>query len=153
MRKTKKIAIVGGTVGVLMTAGVAYAAWTSEGTGTGTVTAGSETGITVDADDATGLFPGQSKTITVTVANDNDYDVILRSLSYVEADSDSDQAGCEASNVSVDLPFSAGEVVPVGETSDGYTATVTMDDDAAEACQGAVFTLSFDGSADSNISG
>jgi predicted transcriptional regulator len=151
MRKTHKIAIVGSTVGILMAGGIAYAAWTSQDSGTGTVTAGSETGITVDATDATGLFPGQSKDILVTVANDNDYDVKLLTLAYVSADSSTDAAGCDVSNVDVDVTFAAGEVVPAGETSDEYTATVTMDDDAAEECQGAVFTLSFDGTADSNV--
>jgi hypothetical protein len=154
MRKIQKTAIVGGTVATLLAGGVAFAAWTSTGSGAGTVTAGSETGISVTAGSASDLFPGQAKTITVTVTNDNDYDVKLDSLAYNSAapGSFTSETGCDVSNVDVDLPFTAGEVVPAGETSEDYVATVTMDDDAAEACQGAEFTLNFDASADSNVS-
>jgi hypothetical protein len=157
MRKTQKIAIVGTTVGILMAGGVAYAAWTSEGTGNGTATAGSQTGLVVTGGSAVdSLFPTKSVTFPVTISNKNPYDVQIRSLDYDADDSGSDHAGCGVGDVDVVIADATGDVIGAGSEStptdsDEYTATVTMHADAASECQGATFTFNFDASADSNV--
>jgi hypothetical protein len=151
MRKTQKIAIVGGTVGVLMAGGIAYAAWTSEGNGSGTATAGHEVDLTVAGGDAVGsLYPTLSLTVPVTVKNNNTYPVHLTDITYNATGSSSDAgAGCTASNIEVSDPFSGDEVLAAGATSASHDATVTMIADAASDCQDATFTINFDASAHS----
>lgn len=154
MRKTQKIAIVGGTVGVLMAGGIAFAAWTSTGSGTGTATAGTDSGIVVDGNDVSGLFPTGSKDITVTVTNSNPYAVDLDSLTAdsVTVDATHGDAGCVVTDIvtadSGDYLASADRIAANGAfiTRD---LTVHMDADAADACKGATFTVSYTGSAHS----
>jgi hypothetical protein len=157
MRKTQKLAIVGGTVGVLMAGGVAFAAWTSTGSGDGSATAGSQTGLVVTGGTAVdSLYPTTSVTFPVTVSNKNPYAVQIRSLAYDADDSSSNVSGCTVDDVDVQLDDAVGDVIAAGSSSTptdsaAYTATVTMDADAAPECQGATFTFNFDASADSNV--
>jgi predicted transcriptional regulator len=153
MRRIQKISIVGGTVGVLMAGGIAYAAWTSEGSGSGTATAGTASGLTVHVTAATDLKPTETKTMDITVDNGNTYAVNLDSLTYNAADSSVSGGlgpNCSVADLSnVDsLPTITDRIAGSG-TSVAHTVSVTMDDNANNDCQGAVFHLSFDASAHS----
>jgi predicted transcriptional regulator len=147
MRKTQKIAIVGGTVGILLAGGVAYAAWTSTGSGSGTATAGSASGLTVHVTAATNLKPSETKTMNITVDNGNTYAVNLDSLTYNPGDSSVSGApgACTLNDLSTvqSLPSITDRIAGNG-TSAPHTVNVTMSADAANGCQGAVFTLSYD---------
>jgi hypothetical protein len=157
MRKIQKTAIVGGAVATLMAGGVAFAAWTSTGSDVGTATAGSQTGLVVDAGDVTGLYPSKDVTFPVTIANKNPYDVQVRSLDYTVVGSSTDKTGCSVDDVDVAIDDAVGDTILQGSeatptVSDDYTATVTMHANAPTECQGAKFTLNFDASADSYVS-
>jgi predicted transcriptional regulator len=152
MRKTQKFAIVGGTVSALLIGGVAYAAWTSSGSGSGDATAGTAAGLTVHVTAATNLKPSETKTMDITVDNGNTYAVNLDSLTY-NAGHSSVTGGigsCSLTDLSnvQSIPSITDHVAGLG-TSAVHTVNVTMAADASNGCQNAVFTLSFDASAHS----
>jgi hypothetical protein len=154
MRRIQKISIVGGTVGVLMAGGIAYAAWTSEGSGSGTATAGTDAGVTVSGNAVSGLFPTGTKDITVTVGNPNPYAVDLDSITAdsVVVDTTHGAAGCLVTDiVSADGGSYPGDnaadriAAKVGSTVSTISRdlTVHMTADADDACKGAIFTVSY----------
>ena len=153
MRKTQKLAIVGGTVGVLMAGGIAYAAWTSEGSGTGTVTAGAASGLTVHVTSGSDLKPTESVDLDITVDNGISYAVNLDSLTYDSAASTGSGGNGPACSVadlsSVDSLSGITDRIDGNGTSAAHTVTVTMDADASPDCQNATFNLVFDASAHS----
>jgi len=141
MRKTQKIAIVGGTVGILMAGGVAYAAWTSEGSGTGTAKAGSAVALDVAGNDITDIYPTGSFPATVKVTNPNPYAVTLSSVDFTGASTTA--VGCDASVVDVADLTGLSQVLDANGGDHTFAVTVTMSNDATDACQGATFELDY----------
>ncbi|WP_410671670.1 LEA type 2 family protein [Amycolatopsis sp. cmx-4-68] len=148
MRKiSKRSAVVLGAAGVVLVAGVAYAAWTSTGSGSGAVTSTTSASSTIGSDTTgTPLYPGAAKTFTVTVTNPNAYPVVVNSIS---AGSSAVTGDCAAGAVT-----SAAVSNPTGTIAAGgtgvYTLTATMAKDAADACQGKTFTLPLTATLSSN---
>lgn len=143
MNKTQKTAVVGGTVLAIAVGGVAFAAWTSTGTGSGSVTAGSAKNLVVTGSTATDLYPSESKTISFTVKNENSYAVKLSSLAPTV--SVSGGAGCTVANSLVTAATQAFDASAQRIASNGTTVvpvTVSMGADADNGCQGATFTIS-----------
>jgi hypothetical protein len=138
MRNTKRAAVVGlGIVGV-MGAGVAFAAWTTEGTGTGSATAGSDQPLTVTVSPATGLFPTGTTNVPFTVTNPNSYAVTLSQATLTNVTVD--KTGCVPSVVT-GSPVSLTDRIAAGATSTSKSFPVTMSNAATDECKGAVFTL------------
>jgi hypothetical protein len=130
-------AIVVGIV-VLLAGAVAFAAWTSSGTGSGTASALSAQSLTINVTPATGLFPTGSVDVAFTVTNPNPYSVTLSQIELTDVTVDT--PGCTASVVSgADLPDT--DVIAPGATTASRNFPVTMSNAAENACQGAVFTL------------
>ena len=145
MRKTKKAAVVGGTVVALFGAGIAYAAWTSTGTGDGAVTAGTNAALVVtDGQSDSTLFPTvQGAVVKFTVKNNNPYKVQLSDLKINSFTVDDAHSGCTVANSGV----SADDTTPTDViNANGGTVTVSapvhMTADSNGACQGATFTFS-----------
>jgi hypothetical protein len=144
MRKTQKIAIVGGTVAVLFAGGVAYAAWTSSGSGTGSATAGSAVDLNVSGDPVSSLYPTVDLPATVDITNPNPYNVTLSSLDFTGATVDLGHSTCDPSTVTVaDLTGLSDVVQANGANTITKDVTVSMSNAATDACQGATFTLSY----------
>jgi hypothetical protein len=144
MRKTQKTAVVGTTVAVLFGAGIAYAAWTSTGLGSGDVTAGSAQNLSIAGADVSGLYPTKSVTQTLTFTNPNSYDVTITDLVQDGAVTvDSGHSGCNASSVSFAGLSGLSLVVPAGTNNVTKDVTVAMSNAANDACQGAEFTVSY----------
>jgi hypothetical protein len=142
MRKTQKFAIVGGTVSALLIGGVAYAAWTSSGTGDGAVTAGHATTLGVSGAPIGGLYPTKSVTQQVTVTNSNPYAVTLTDLTPNNLTVASDHPLCNASSVTAATVSSTATLAALtGSTT--IPVTVSMDNTANDACQDATFTISY----------
>jgi hypothetical protein len=149
MRKTKKISIVGGTVGVLMAGGIAFAAWTSTGSGDGPVTAGEDAAIGVSATSTDLLYPTKSVDVTVTVANNDHYPLNLDSLTATGVVADNpDCSVAEVHASSATYTESAANRIAEGDSIQ-KTLTLSMDANADEDCKNAVFTVSYDASAHS----
>jgi hypothetical protein len=150
MRKTQKIAIVGGTVGILLAGGVAYAAWTSTGTGSGAVTAGQQQDLVVTGGTASGLYPTGSQTFNVTVSNENNpYKVQVDQIELdgtitVTGDgSDPAEGICDADDVTAEVVANgAGTQIAGGVGATVLNAVqLTMHGNASANCQGAIFTV------------
>jgi hypothetical protein len=138
---TRRTAIVTTIVAGLAVTGVAFAAWTSTGTGTATASAGNAKSLVVEGADVNGLFPTGSVTVPVTVTNPNDYKIALSSLEFTGASTT--QAGCDASVVTAPSKSGLTDVLGANGGSATLDFTVSMSNAAADACQGASFTLGF----------
>jgi hypothetical protein len=153
MSKRKKILVALVGVAVMVLGGIAYAAWTADGSGTGTAHA--RTAIVVNVNAATGtadLYPGATDgDIHFTLDNDNPYAVTFTGFTTGSITS-SDEANCPASLVSVD--DSGAISAPVAANTSGAAGAidgvVSLDHAAADGCQGVTFNigLSLTGSQD-----
>ena len=152
MKNSKRAGVVSATAATLLVGGVAFAAWTSTGTGTGAVTGGNEVDLTVTQVEAvSGLFPTGSENFEITVTNNNPYAVKVTSLLKTGAGS-ANLGQCQVSFT--ELP-SLNDFLAPAETpgaSRTYTLTASMDENPAEACQGAVFSHLYEATADSAAS-
>ena len=151
MRKlTKSALVIGGVATLAIGGGVAWAAWSSTGSGSGSVTSTTSVNSTISSD-TTGvpLYPGASKTFTVKVNNPNDYPVVVNSISA--GSSLITSGGCVSGTVT-----STGSTNPSGTIAAGltgtYTLTAHMDPNAADNCQGQTFTLPLTATLSSNAS-
>ncbi|GIJ51274.1 hypothetical protein Val02_81600 [Virgisporangium aliadipatigenens] len=155
MRKiTKRVAVIGAVSSLALGGGVAWAAWTVSGSGTGSAAAGSALELTATGNTGTTLlYPGATADLAFTVSNPNPFPVNVTSVTAGEAPVitvDSGHSGCAATNVEfVTGAALAGTVlVPAKTTSNGtasgsVTGALRMIPDAANACQGATFTVNF----------
>ena len=84
MRFPKKIAVFAAGIAAFMVVGVAFAAWTSNGTGTGTAQAKTAVSLTTSAVSASGatLYPGADGKATIKVNNNNDYPIRITDVTY-----------------------------------------------------------------------
>ena len=138
MRKiSKRTAVVLGIAGVVVVTGVAYAAWTSTGAGSGTVNSTTSVNSTITGSGSTGLYPGATKTFDVSINNPNAYPVVVNSI---DAGASLVNGSCAAASVTSAALSPAVAVVPAGG-SGSYTLTVHMIADPSDDCQGKDFTL------------
>ena len=137
---TKRSAVVGGTAAALFGIGVAVAAWTNYGEGSGSVTAATGAPLTVTVTDVNGLFPTGSVDVPFTVTNTNDYDVTLSKAELKTVTVDAAHSAC-ATSVVTGSDVVLSDVVATGATSPSQDFTLTMSNAASDACQGAVFTV------------
>ncbi len=76
-----KLLFVPLAAGASLAAGLAFAAWTSDGSGSATARATTSADSVITAGTgAADLFPGAVKTVTVTVSNPNSYPVVVNSV-------------------------------------------------------------------------
>ena len=138
----KKAGALGIASSVLFAAGIAGAAWTTNGDGSGTATSGTDTPLTVtDASDGVELFPGGSTNITVNVDNDNPYNVNVSDF-VANGAITSNVTACDVSTVTFTPDGSVDEVVAANSDEDIIAGSLAMDvDDADDDCKTAVFTV------------
>ncbi|MEV6879856.1 hypothetical protein [Amycolatopsis sp. NPDC051128] len=138
MRKiSKRSAVVLGAVGLTVVAGVAYAAWLSNGAGSGSVTSTTSIESTIgSASLGTPLYPGGGTDFTVTIDNPNSYPIVVNSIS---AGSSALVNSCAAGTVT------SAAVTPLTSIAAGgtgtYTLHATMAATATDACKSQTFTL------------
>jgi hypothetical protein len=141
---------------VIMIVGVAYAAWTATGTGTGFAEAGESGELgTAPATPLELLVPNTSADVEVSVTNDNPFAVELTDIVLDTTNNDgditSDKTGCTPANNGVtfhpltDIP--AGTyIIPADSNGEPITLpdAVSMDETSHNSCQEAVFTIPVD---------
>jgi len=150
MRLKSKLGVV--TIGVVAatTAGVAFAAWTSTGSGTGS--AASTTSVDSEISPGTlgvDLYPGANEPVQVSITNPNDYPVEVTSISAGASQATGEAEDCDDASVFSDAvgDGSAGVLQSDGSTtiaaggSGTYTLRVRMIGDAHDACKDQTFTL------------
>ncbi len=143
------VAVVAGLV--LAGGGLAFAYWTSTGTGSGEATTGESVAFTIDVDPATGgpLTPGgPTQTVAFTVNNPSTGTLDLSDVTVTVANADGSAwtavAGCSAADYDVDAPTIVYGPIAGGGDVDG-TVTITMinTDSDQDGCQNADVPLYF----------
>ena len=138
---TRRTTAAGVATLAIVGTGIAFAAWTSTGTGQGTADATSATNLTVTVGNASGLYPTGSNTASFTVTNPNPYAVKLSGAdAATNFAADAGHSGCNVSSLS-SAAQSLSDVIPAGGTSASHTVTIAMDNTANDSCQGASFTF------------
>jgi hypothetical protein len=146
----KRITRASVLTGVLLMAGVAFAAWTASGTGTGyakAVTAQALSTLDVSAQTSADLYPGGDGDVKLKISNPNAYPIEITDVSGEGAiTTASDDAACDASTgVSFeDQSYSNGSGLDVpanGSATFTLSDAVSMSNASANACQGEVFEI------------
>jgi hypothetical protein len=141
----RRVTVLATLTSVMLIAGVAFAAWTSTGSGSGAATADLASNASTVASAAAGddLFPGADTTISVTVTNNEAYPVMVSGFDAGSSSVIADPA-CAAGTVTTDADSSpADTVIEPGETAD-YDLDAHMINDPANGCQGASFSIPLD---------
>lgn len=128
----------------LLTAGLAIALWSSDGSGSGRAAAISAQTVTVNA--ATGaadLYPGNTQgDVHFTLTNANPYPIRFTDMTP-GAITSNDETNCPASNVTVgsetDLTLDVAANATSGPLS--IADVVTLVSGAPDGCQGVTFTI------------
>jgi hypothetical protein len=140
----KKIVVVLVAVVVLGTAGVAFAMWSANGSGSGNAKALTANTVTVNAvTGAADLYPGfAGGDVSFTLTNTNPYPVTFTSMT-AGAITSSNQASCPASNLTVANAAALSLLVGPNATSgtQSIADVVTLASAAPDGCQGITFTV------------
>src|SRR5947208_7523194 len=147
----KRIVSVGVTLLVLGVVGFVYAAFTTNGSGSGYAKAGTAQSLTtvdVSASTAATLYPGVSGDVLVKFDNPNPYAVTVTAVTGSGSiTADAGHAGCTTTGVtftnqtglSLVIPAKSGGVDGVLQTT--LTGATSMSNASLNACQGATFTI------------
>lgn len=140
------VLMAAGAAALLLGGGVAFAFWTSSGTGEGTAAAGTTDSVDIEQVAAiAGLYPGgPGQPISIEIANPNDSDVSIGDVTATV--SGTDKVGCTADDFAISGPVYEGGTIAGGATQPAAGATISMVNDTErnqDACKGASVTLEF----------
>ena len=148
---SKKLAVIT-TMMALTIVGFVFAAWTTNGTGSGYAKAGTAQALsTVDVSASTTatLYPGgPAGDVTIRISNPNTYPVTVTGVTGSGTiTADAGHASCTVTGVSftpqtgltIAVPAKTGGVN--GEKETTLTGAATMSNASVNGCQGATFTI------------
>jgi len=144
-RSTRRASVVVFVLTVSLLLAVAFAAWLANGTGSGYAEAGTAQELTTSGTPTTTgvLYPGGSGDLALAINNPNPYPVTVVSVTG-NGTITSNMAGCEPENHGVTFADQTEldlQVPAEGSASHVLAGAVAMDQTAADACQGATFTV------------
>lgn len=145
-RGHKKIFLAAAAAILVAAVGVAYAAWTAGGSGSGyakATTAQALGTIDVSATTSATLYPGATGDLKLEIDNPNPYPVRITSVSGAGTITSDKGAACDAST-GVSFADQSGLTLDVpGSSSATFTlsGSVSMGNASDNSCQGAVFTV------------
>jgi hypothetical protein len=147
MLKKRKFVVLAAITGLLtLGAGIAFAAWTASGAGTGRAAATSAALVTVSvASGVPDLYPGASDgDLYFSLDNPNPYPVTFTAMAPGAGGVvSSDEENCPATNVSLAPTSSITVAVGAGATtSTSIVDVVSMAEGAPDGCQGVTFDFS-----------
>ena len=131
--------------------GVAFAAWTSGGSGSAQAQAGSAASLTVSAGTpGSSLYPTASADVAAAIGNPNPYKVHVSSIALGAVTVDAGHSSCNTSSVTVttletnsgsgwDVPAKVGAVN--GSLNVDLANAISMSNAANDSCQGATFSV------------
>jgi hypothetical protein len=138
---------------ILGTFGTAYGFWTAIGGGSGAAATAAPVPVTLSpATPTTELFPGGQSAVTLVVTNPNPFVVRIRELTLDPSEGtggfavDAGHAGCDVSTLSFTTQTSGWNIparvgIVDGSLSISLANALAMGSAAANACQGANFTV------------
>ena len=142
---------VAATVVTLLVAGVAVAYWLSGGSGSGTAATGTVVAVTLSPGTPTAqLHPGGHANVQLTLTNPNAADVRVEALALDTGEGtggfavDGAHSGCDVTTLGYETQTDGGDgwTVPANDAlSVTLPDALSMTSDAADACQGATFTV------------
>ena len=144
---SKRNLVVGSMTLVTITAvAFVYAAWTTNGSGSGYAKAGSSQALTtvdVSASTAATLYPGVSGDVKLQISNPNPYAVRVTGVSgNGTITPDAGHSGCTTTGVTFTNQSSLTIDVPASSsTTTTLTGAAAMSNASLNACQGATFTI------------
>ena len=145
-RVSRKLAVV--TIAMAMAAvGLVYAAWTTNGGGSGYAKAGTAQALTtvdVSASTTATLYPGgPAGDVLIRISNPNSYPVTVTGVSgNGSITPDSGHSGCSPTGVSFTDKTGLSISVPAsGATTATLSGAASMSNASVDACQGATFTI------------
>jgi hypothetical protein len=151
MRRPKLKIMAAAVVVPTVAAAVAYGAWTANGTGQGTVTAGTSAAVTLTpAVPSDSLYPTASARVATTVANPNPYAVHVSSITLDTTQGtggfavDGAHSTCNLASLSFTAQTNGGNGWDIAANDDvelQLDDAVAMSNAALDACQGATFTV------------
>jgi hypothetical protein len=132
-------------------AGTAVAMWTAGGTGTGYADTDTAEEVTITPGTTTGqLYPGGTADVKLSISNPNAFAVTVPSLSLDTGQGsggfavDGGHSGCTPLSIlgfATQTNGGAGWTLAAGTTPVTLTGALSMNASAANACQGATFTV------------
>jgi hypothetical protein len=144
-RVTKRLTVGAMFMGLALAASIAFAAWTTSGSGSGYVAAGSEQNLTtlsVAASTTSVLYPTGSADVTVRINNPNTYKVLVTNISNGTGSIVSGNATCDASNgVSYTNQSGTWTIPASGTLTVTLANAASMSNASVDACQGQTFTV------------
>ena len=149
--RLRKLIIAGSVaIGSIVAGGVAYAAWSASGSGTGSALAYTAQTVTVNAvalsNSASSLFPGgPAGNVYFTVTNTNPYPIKITNIAWGTPTSNN-PTSCPNSMISVDAsaPTSGFSLsIPANGTSSSIQVNSVLDlsASATDGCQGNGFSV------------
>ena len=145
-RVSRKIAVAT-TAAALVVVGLVYAAWTTNGTGSGYAKAGTAQALTtvdVSASTAATLYPGgPAGDVLIRISNPNSYPVTVTAVTgNGSITADAGHSGCTTTGVSFTDKTGLSIAVPAGgQTETTLSGAASMTNASLNACQGATFTI------------
>jgi hypothetical protein len=144
----KKLAFAGSLVGASLVAGVAFAAWTADGSGTGYAQAKTAQAVsTVSATTTAELYPGANGSLYLSVVNPNDYPVTVTAVSLDTSGGKAIKttdatAACDLSTGVTFANQTASQVIPAKSAGTAFTvAGVHMSNSSDNSCSGKTFSI------------
>ena len=154
----RKLVFVLAAIVVLVLSSIVFAAWSTNGSGTGYAKAGTASALTIgDATASTtaDLYPGATGSVKLMVTNNNNFPVRVTAVSKQAGAITSDKgAACNAST-GVTFTNQTGltlDVAANGTQTFTLANAVSMTNASDNTCQGAVFSIPVDVTGISNAS-
>ena len=130
----------------MVAVGFVYAAWTTNGSGSGYAKAGTSQALTtvdVSATTSASLYPGQSGDVKLQISNPNPYNVRVTAVAgNGTITPDAGHSGCTTTGVTyTDQSSLTIDVSANSSTTTTLTGAASMSNSSLNACQGATFTI------------
>jgi hypothetical protein len=150
-RNKKRLVVLAILLVAATAIGVAIAAWTTGGSGSGQASAGTAASMTISAGTpSTNLYPTASADVAAVVSNPNPYKVHVSSIALGAITVDGGHSSCNTGSVSTtspqdnsgsgwDVPAKSGGVN--GSLNVDLANAISMSNAANDSCQGATFTV------------
>src|SRR3954449_6329961 len=142
--KKRNFIAAGMTLIVMVAVGFVYAAWTTNGSGSGYAKAGTSQALTtvdVSATTSASLYPGQSGNVDIKIHNPNPYNVQVTAITLngVQSDiaADGSHSGCTTTGVTFTNQTGLTLSVPASsDTATTLSGAASMSNASLNACQG-----------------